>query len=211
MRPKGSKYLGNSFVLTSTIDFRKLEAIAGEDEILIGYPEGLQHTPSFEGPAVDMADLARKLSYGAGPQTWKTNKLEVVGTTKTGKPKKARMVQTHHVDSIPARPFLEDGIENGTDEINGRIEKYYKQAIEWGQRNPSGLHAIAVTAIGAIQKWVRGANNYPPNSTTTIAAKGSDKPLIDTGQLLNSITYVVGNQVHRKVKGEDGKKEWTVT
>jgi hypothetical protein len=33
--------------------------------------------------------------------------------------------------------------------------------------------------------------------------------LIDTGQLLNSITYVIGDTVHMKVKasGED-KKEW---
>jgi hypothetical protein len=101
--------LGNSFTLTTNIDFRKLEAIAGDEEILIGYPEGLQHTPSFEGPAVDMADLARKLSFGAGPQTWKTNRGGVV--------------REHYVQGIPARPFLEDGIENGADEINGRIEK----------------------------------------------------------------------------------------
>ena len=34
----------------------------------------------------------------------------------------------------------------------------------------------------------------PPNSPSTIAAKGSSKPLIDTGQLVSSIDYEVGPQ-----------------
>jgi hypothetical protein len=189
--------LGNSFTLTKTIDWKKLEAIAGENEILIGYPEGLQHTPSFEGPAVDMADLARKLSNGTGPQTWKTNR--------GGK------VQEHYVSGIPARPFLDDGIEAGTDAINNRIKKYYKKNIEDGKKSTSDLHAIAVTAIGEIRKWVISGADYVPNSPTTIEGKGSDRPLIDTGQLLNSITYVIGDTVHKELRGESGKKEWTAT
>jgi hypothetical protein len=32
---------------------------------------------------------------------------------------------------------------------------------------------------------------FEPNKPATIARKGSDRPLIDTAQLLNSITYVV--------------------
>jgi len=211
--------MGNSFTLIRAIDYKKLDALSDEVEILIGYPEGLQHTPGFEGPAIDMADLAQKMSMGAGPQTWKTKGIEeYFKLTKSGKPRKRASKRSvaieHHVDSIPARPFIEDGIEQGTDEIDKQIEKYYKQSIESGERNPSGLHAVAVTAIGAIQKLVRGGyyQGFAPNSQATIKAKGSDKPLIDTGQLLNSLTYVIGNAIHKKIKDPDGgKSKWTAT
>ena len=200
--------MGEYFTLIRAIDYKKLNALADEVEILIGYPQGLQHTPGFEGPALDMADLAQKMSMGAGPQTWKTSK-----TSGRGK-KKQTTVETHHVDSIPARPFIEDGIKNGTDEIDKQIEKYWKKQIEGGWIPNEGLHAIAVTAIGEIQKLVRGdyyRDEYP-NSPETIKAKGSDKPLIDTGQLMNSLTYVIGGTIHKKVKNADtGKSEWKAT
>jgi hypothetical protein len=44
--------------------------------------------------------------------------------------------------------------------------------------------------VGVIKQRI--ANGIaPPNSPYTIARKGSSKPLIDTGQLRNSITYQV--------------------
>jgi len=200
--------MGEYFTLIKDIDFSKIDAVTDENEILIGYPEGMQHTPGFEGPAIDMADLAQKLSRGAGPQTWKTSK-----TMGRGK-KKATVVEEHYVRSIPARPFIEDGIKSGVDEIDARAKKYYEKTVADGKPYLAGLHAIAVTAIGEIQKLVRGGyyENEYPNSPETIKAKGSDKPLIDTGQLLNSLTYVIGGTIHKEVKNADtGKSEWKAT
>lgn len=34
-------------------------------------------------------------------------------------------------------------------------------------------------------------NGWAPNSPVTIALKGSERPLVDTGELRKSITYVV--------------------
>lgn len=53
-------------------------------------------------------------------------------------------------------------------------------------------------ALGLIGKFMASAMSQkvvklrdPPNSPATIAAKGSSNPLIDTSQMVNSITYEV--------------------
>jgi hypothetical protein len=58
------------------------------------------------------------------------------------------------------------------------------------------LAAIGVAAVAAIRRFVLGDfyRSTVPNSQTTIDAKKSDKPLIDTGQLVNSITYVIDDK-----------------
>jgi len=43
----------------------------------------------------------------------------------------------------------------------------------------------------ACKNYIKAGNNLAPNAPSTIAQKGSSKPLIDTGSMLNSITYAV--------------------
>lgn len=207
-RQNGFKYMAN-FSVKNTIDYNKITEMCTKDEILIGYPSGMIHAESGE----DLSEIAKKLTYGAGPQTWKTNTTRETGKlTKSGKPQKKRMVETHSVKGIPARPFIEDGMLYGVVEINKSIEDYYKQKMK-GMSARNGLLRIAITAIGAIQKFVRGDyyKSISPNSKTTIHAKKSDKPLIDTAQLINSLTFVIKDEVYSKQKNEsNGKKYWEI-
>ena len=186
-----------SFEYKDTVDYKRVSAFGKvNDEILIGFPTGMIHADSGE----DIAQLAEKLSMGAGPQDWTTNKLRETGQfTKSGKPKKVRTIMHHHVDSIPARPFLEDGMNAGQDAIAKATENHFKKLAETGVGN---LERIAVTAIGEIQKFVRSGyyKADKPNSPTTIEAKGSDVPLIDTAQMLNSVTSVINGRIYGKVK-----------
>ena len=200
--------MANAFTLTSNIDYKKLNSLQGTDEIYIGFPSGIPHASGND----NVDEIAKKLSFGAGPQSWTTNKMRATGEyTKSGRPKMKRTLLHHSVEGIPARPFLEEGMLDGINEINSQIEKYYKKKIE-GDNSPTGLHAVAVTCIGAIQKFVRGDyyKSTKPNSHRTIVAKESDTPLIDTGQMINSLTYIVDNQSFAKAKNEEtGKKEWS--
>jgi hypothetical protein len=183
--------MAKSFEYVDNIDYKRISAFGQvDDDILIGFPSGMIHADSGE----DISSIAEKLSVGAGPQTWTTNKMRVVGVTKTGKPKKARTVMTHHVDSIPARPFLEDGMSAGRVSIAKAMENHFKQLAETGKGN---LERIAVTAIGEIQKFVRSGyyKADKPNSPTTIEAKDSDVPLIDTAQMLNSLSSVINGRL----------------
>ena len=43
----------------------------------------------------------------------------------------------------------------------------------------------------ACKKYITDGTHLAPNAPATIARKGSSTPLIDTGALLNSITYEV--------------------
>ena len=102
-------------------------------------------------------------------------------------------------DGIPARPFLEDGMESGKAEIQSAIEKHFKLLLESGKGN---LQRIAVTAIAEIQRFVHG-DTYKssiPNSKSTIKTKStrqkgkfllSDTPLSDSGQMINGLTSVI--------------------
>lgn len=168
--------MGEAFTLKTDIDYKKLRP--KNQEILIGWPEGMPHSESSE----DISEIARKLSFGAGPQTW-TKTLG--GETKT-----------FHVSHVEARPILEDGMMAGKEEINGRIRKYY-EAVTNGENGKSLLHSIAVTAIGTVQRFARMGvyKGSKPNSPEWSEFKKGAPPWIDTGQVINSLTYVIDDTV----------------
>ena len=91
---------------------------------------------------------------------------------------------------IPERPFLTDAVYENKDEIKAEIEKQCKVLSEGGKAN---WDKVGTKAVGIIQEFVRGDyyKTRVPNSPRTIAGKGSDTPLIDTAEMINSLTYVV--------------------
>jgi len=94
---------------------------------------------------------------------------------------------------IPARPFLEPSIMANKDRIAEQQAKIIKDALAG---NANVMHAdmekLGIRAQNFAKGWfVNPLNEWAPNTPETIARKGSDKPLIDTGQLRNAITYVV--------------------
>ena len=55
-----------------------------------------------------------------------------------------------------------------------------------------GLELAGMVAQNAARAWFENPKNkWPPNSARTIKAKGSNSPLIDTGEMRKSITYVI--------------------
>lgn len=92
--------------------------------------------------------------------------------------------------SIPERSFLRGTI----DAHRGKIVAFCrKQAIEVVRQDISvdvALGRIGLFVQGLIQQRI-AAGIPPENAESTIAAKGSSKPLIDSGQLRASIAYEV--------------------
>ena len=80
---------------------------------------------------------------------------------------------------VPARPFLSITLAKN----RAKIAKAGEMLLD----NPDLLGAYVV---GLVQETIADGVP-PPNSPATIAAKGSDTPLIDTGILRQSITYEV--------------------
>lgn len=105
--------------------------------------------------------------------------------------------------NIPARPFLHPGVERITDQAADILEKAVKSGhIE------RGFERVGVVAVSSVKGIIREKIS-PPLAESTLRgrlrvhkSRKAEKaeletgqqhttPLIDTGQLINSITYVI--------------------
>ena len=91
---------------------------------------------------------------------------------------------------IPPRPFIEEGILSKKDELRAEIGNQLNN-IKDGKR--ANWNKVGTKAVGAIQEFVRSYyyKSHVPNGPKTIRYKGSDTPLIDGGDLINSLAFVV--------------------
>lgn len=87
---------------------------------------------------------------------------------------------------IPARPWLDVGVATG----NPRYLKILEQCVEKDEPVQVALGRIGVEAVGFTQVYMTNLRT-PPNAAYTIAKKGSDNPLIDTGLLRQSVTFKI--------------------
>jgi len=93
----------------------------------------------------------------------------------------------------PRRSFLRAPFTSKRDELTAAIARQFRDVAENGKSADKALGLIGTIAMdiskGAFTS--RGYGEWPDLSQATITAKGSSQPLIDTGTLRNSITYVV--------------------
>lgn len=91
---------------------------------------------------------------------------------------------------IPERSFLRKTVDLYREAI-ARRQVLLTQGYVLGKLElKSSLELLGQYVVGLVKQRI--ANGIaPPNRPYTIAKKGSSKPLIDTGQLRNSITYKV--------------------
>lgn len=101
------------------------------------------------------------------------------------------------LQNIPARPVMEIGIQNAQDQIAEEFAKAAKNALS------KGLTAIdiyyeraGIIASNSIKKAINSGEGFDGPSEATLKARkakgfSGTKSLIVTGQLRNSITYVV--------------------
>ncbi len=101
------------------------------------------------------------------------------------------------VNNIPARPFLVPGVQSVADRCAEILGAGAAEMLEGGSaaidkaNNKAGLVAQA-----AVKNALRAGEGFAPLAPATIAARqakgfAGTKPLIRTGQLINSITYVI--------------------
>lgn len=91
---------------------------------------------------------------------------------------------------IPARPFLQPAIEKGAPQYQRLAELMIPKVLS-GEMDMTGLlMQMGDLAQSHVQTEIDELK-IPPNAKSTIAAKGSDNPLIDEGTLRQSIRYVI--------------------
>lgn len=99
-------------------------------------------------------------------------------------------------NNIPSRPFLKPGVAAAQDKCLGVLKNAAKQGLKDPAAIDKGLNAAGLISQASVKNTLRAGEGFAPLKPATIAArkrKGAKgtKPLIRTGQLLNSITYVV--------------------
>lgn len=92
--------------------------------------------------------------------------------------------------TVPERSFIRSTIQKRKKDIISLQKKLLKKISNGQMEVKKGLELIGEFTSAAIKEKIIAIKS-PPNTPATIAAKGSSNPLIDTGQLKNSITYKV--------------------
>jgi len=92
--------------------------------------------------------------------------------------------------TLPERSFMRSTIQAKKKEIIALQKKLLKQIVNGKIKMEAGLGLLGEFMSDVISQKIVSITS-PPNTPETIEAKGSSNPLIDTGQLKNSITYEV--------------------
>ncbi len=92
--------------------------------------------------------------------------------------------------NIPSRPFMRNALEKNRKAANEFAASYLKKVGNASFDVNTFLELMGEFMKSAIQKEI-SEGDFVPNSPYTIAKKGSDKPLIDTGLMRQSVTYVI--------------------
>lgn len=93
--------------------------------------------------------------------------------------------------SIPPRPVLAPAIENSKDVIAEKMKKAVQSILEGGNVSTELGYIGALGAKISGDWFTDPENKWAKNSSITIKRKGSDKPLIDTGEMRKAITFVI--------------------
>lgn len=93
---------------------------------------------------------------------------------------------------IPARSFLRKTFtdEEGREALSRFLTRTGRQLIADKLDVKTALDQLGAWAVAQIKKRIK-EHIPPPNKPATIKAKGSSTPLVDTGQLINAITWEV--------------------
>lgn len=172
----------------------------GEKRVMVGIPE------SNPERREDTKDSKVKVSGGkaSGGAASDVNNATLGYIHETGSP----------AQGIPARPFLIPGVQSARKDVTNALKSAAKQALNGDKRAvEKGLERAGMIAQAAVREAITHGSFEPLAESTLKArarrgrkgakaelkarAEGAEpsnalaKPLIDTGQLRNSVTYVV--------------------
>lgn len=103
-------------------------------------------------------------------------------------------IHEYGLGSVPARPWIGPPFRAHRKDYLARLVKAYKAAVKTGNASlvERELGRLGLLMVADIKNYVtQGPGVPPPNAPSTIAAKGSSRPLVDTAGMVNSVTHQV--------------------
>ena len=111
-----------------------------------------------------------------------------------GKESLAYVASLHEFGSpggkIPERSFIRTAIDKNERKINNLSDRLALKILDGSVTVRGALDLIGLSVTGMIQEQITDGD-YVPLSPATIKKKGSDKPLIDTGHMWQSVRHVI--------------------
>lgn len=93
-------------------------------------------------------------------------------------------------ETIPSRPFMRDSIDKHEEEIVNFASERVKDLTKNKCTAEGVLNEVGIFEKGIVQ-WEIANGDFAPNAPSTIRKKKSDRPLIDTGTMRQSVNYIV--------------------
>ena len=91
--------------------------------------------------------------------------------------------------NIPERSFIRSTVDKNREAYNATVRKIAGLILDGKDTEPA-LNLFGMRVANDIKRTIQ-QGIPPPLQPETVARKGSTKPLVDTGQLLSSITWKV--------------------
>lgn len=164
-------------------------------DVLVGVPEQKSSRPD-EGTKITNAELVYIHTHGIRQRSMIEEMQPNVD--EHGYSKAFQMYLAEHGSPLwqsPPRPIIEPAIEKPSNKqiLGEELQKAAQKALDGdlpGAKNQ--LEIAGMTAQNIVRGWWDDPDNkWPGNADSTKEEKGSDKPLVDTGELRKSIIYVV--------------------
>ena len=175
--------------IQNTIDLTQIRNLMDQAsvEILVGFPSGMEHVPTLHKDDFDTPNERRRGDY-VGPHGEDPLDMQPIETSEL-----AKMLH-YGTQNIPPRPFLEEGIRQNLGKLKRAIRD---EAEKLAQGQSANWNKVGSMAKGAIDEFVRSDyyKQKVPNSKATIRYKGSDTPLIDGANMIQSLHYVINGEV----------------
>lgn len=89
---------------------------------------------------------------------------------------------------IPERSFLRSTMQEQMNKYIEMNKRTLQRVVNGAMRMRLALELLGQVASGDVKKKIR-SGPFTPLSQGTIDRKGSDRPLIDTGDMLKNVTY----------------------
>jgi hypothetical protein len=100
-------------------------------------------------------------------------------------------VQHFGTDKIPARPFLAMAFDEQRETLADMGGKLLSKVIAGEMPQDKALGVLGMKLATEAKKVITVGSRLAPNAPATVEAKGSSRPLVDTGRLVNAVTHAI--------------------
>lgn len=154
----------------------------------VGFPENMQPgQPTKKGSKSKASSTMTEVVYIALIQNYGTK--QVVTEKQSAFLRTIGLhVKPGTVIEVPAREFMSSSFVENLDALKALIDRLYVRIINGKITTLQALMLLGEFSVSKMKRKIRNLKE-PPNHPVTIARKGSSNPLIDTAQMINSITH----------------------